>query len=191
MPFHSPIPPTLRDLDALRNIGVRRVIMQALVTGGVTGAVIGLFRLAYDHINAALVHTIRQHDLYDPVVAAWIFGGLAILALLALLALRLEPLVSGSGIPQVELMVRGQMRMNWLRVLLCKFAGTLVSLSGGLSVGREGPSIMMGAAVGAGVGHLWGERSGQSLPRYLVGGSVAGLAAAFGAPIAGMFYAFE
>lgn len=52
--------------------------------------------------------------------------------LLALLALRIEPLVSGSGIPQVELMVRGQMRMNWLRVLLCKFAGTLVSLSGGL-----------------------------------------------------------
>lgn len=191
VPFHSPIPPTLRDLDALRNTGVRRVIMQALVTGGVTGAVIGLFRLAYDHINAALVHTIRQHDLYDPVVAAWIFGGLAILALLALLVLHLEPLVSGSGIPQVELMVRGQMRMNWLRVLLCKFAGTLVSLSGGLSVGREGPSIMMGAAVGAGVGHLWGERSGQSLPRYLVGGSVAGLAAAFGAPLAGMFFAFE
>ena len=191
MPFRNPIPPTLRDLDALRNLGVKRVIMQALATGGVTGAVIGFFRVAYDHINAAVVRLVSQHDLYDPVVAAWIFGGLAVLALLALLALRLEPLVSGSGIPQVELMVRGQMRMNWPRVLLCKFGGTLVSLSGGLSVGREGPCIMMGAAVGAGVGHLWGERSDQNLPRYLVGGSVAGLAAAFGAPMAGMFFAFE
>jgi len=191
VPFFSPIPPTLRDLDALRNIGVKRVILQAMATGGVTGGVIGLFRFAYDHINAALVQALHQHNIYSPAVAACLFGGLAALALLALLALRVEPLVSGSGIPQVELMVRGQMRMNWLRVLLCKFAGTLVSLSGGLSVGREGPSIMMGAAVGAGVGRLWGERGGQSLPRYLVGGSVAGLAAAFGAPMAGMFFAFE
>ena len=191
MPFFSPIPPTLRDLDALRSLGVKRVILQAMATGGITGGVIGLFRFSYDHINAALVQVVHRHNIYDPVVAACLFGGLAVLALLALLALRIEPLVSGSGIPQVELMVRGQMRMNWLRVLLCKFCGTLVSLSGGLSVGREGPSIMMGAAVGAGVGHLWGERSGQSLPRYLVGGCVAGLAAAFGAPIAGMFFAFE
>ena len=191
MPFFSPIPPTLRDLDALRSLGVKRVILQAVATGGITGGVIGLFRFSYDHINQALVQAVHRHNIYDPTVAACLFGGLTVLALLALLALRIEPLVSGSGIPQIELMVRGQMRMNWLRVLLCKFAGTLVSLSGGLSVGREGPSIMMGAAVGAGVGHLWGERSGQSLPRYLVGGCVAGLAAAFGAPIAGMFFAFE
>ena len=191
MPFFSPIPPTLRDLDALRSIGVKRVILQAVATGGITGGVIGLFRFSYDHINEALVQAVHRHNIYDPAVAACLFGGLAVLGLLALLALRIEPLVSGSGIPQVELMVRGQMRMSWLRVLLCKFGGTLVSLSGGLSVGREGPSIMMGAAVGAGVGHLWGERGEQSLPRYLVGGCVAGLAAAFGAPIAGMFFAFE
>ena len=191
MPFFSPIPPTLRDLDALRSLGVKRVILQAMATGGITGGVIGLFRFSYEHINQALVQVVHRHNIYDPAVAACLFGGLTVLALLAVLALRVEPLVSGSGIPQVELMVRGQMRMNWLRVLLCKFAGTLVSLSGGLSVGREGPSIMMGAAVGAGVGHLWGERGGQSLPRYLVGGCVAGLAAAFGAPMAGMFFAFE
>lgn len=191
MPFRTPIPPMLRDLDALRSLGVRRVVLQAVITGGVTGAVIGLFRFAYDHINAALVQAVRSHNLYDPLVAAGLFGGLAILALLAVLALRIEPLVSGSGIPQVELMTRGQLRMSWLRVLLCKFFGTLVSLSGWLSVGREGPSIMMGASVGAGVGHLWNERGQQSLPRFLVGGSVAGLAAAFGAPMAGMFFAFE
>ena len=121
MPFFSPIPPTLRDLDALRNIGVKRVILQAIATGGITGGVIGLFRFSYDHINEALVQAVHRHNIYDPAVAACLFGGLAVLGLLALLALRIEPLVSGSGIPQVELMVRGQMRMNWLRVLLCKF----------------------------------------------------------------------
>jgi len=191
VPFRTPIPPTLRDLSELRDLGVKRVLLQAIITGGVTGAIIGLFRYAFTQINEAVVLAVHRHDLYDPAVAACLFGGLAVLGLLAVLSLRIEPLISGSGIPQVELMVRGQMRMNWLRTLLSKFFGTLISLTGGLSVGREGPSIMMGAAVGVGVGHVWKERSGQSLPRYLVGGSVAGLAAAFGAPMAGMFFAFE
>ena len=42
--------------------------------------------------------------------------------------------------------------MRWARVLWCKFVATLAALSAGLSVGREGPCIMMGATVGAGVG---------------------------------------
>lgn len=81
--------------------------------------------------------------------------------------------------------------MCWWRVLLTKFWGTLVSLTGGLSVGREGPCIMMGAAVGEGVGRLWRESDARHMPRYLVGGAVAGMTAAFGAPLAGMCFAFE
>ena len=100
------------------------------------------------------------------------------------------PLISGSGIPQVELAIRGKIPMPWARVLVNKFAGTLLSLIGGLSVGREGPSIQMGAAVGCGVGHLWHCNPDQ-VPRYLIGGSVAGLTAAFGAPMAGILFAFE
>lgn len=191
VPFLAPIPPTLRDLQALRNLSVRRVAAQAVLTGGVTGAVIGLFRAAYDWISGLAVALLRAHDPRDPLAMALIWGSLAALAALALLALRLEPLVGGSGIPQVELMVRGKARMCWWRVLLTKFWGTLVSLTGGLSVGREGPCIMMGAAVGEGVGRLWREGDARHMPRYLVGGAVAGMTAAFGAPLAGMCFAFE
>lgn len=191
MPFRAPIPPTLRDLQALRNLSVRRVAAQAVLTGGVTGAVIGLFRAAYDLINERATALLRAYDLHDPLAMGLIGAGLVLLAGLALLALRLEPLVGGSGIPQVELMVRGQARMCWWRVLLTKFWGTLVSLTGGLSVGREGPCIMMGAAVGEGVGRLWRESDARHMPRYLVGGAVAGMTAAFGAPLAGMCFAFE
>lgn len=191
MTFRSPIPPTLRDLQALRALGVWRLTFQALITGGVTGAVIGLFRLAFTVINEGVVDYVHAHNLSDPQVAVGIFAALAVLAALAWLLLRLEPLTSGSGIPQVELMVAGQMRMNWFRVLWTKFAATLISLTGGLSVGREGPCIQMGAAVGSGVGHFWHDEKAQSMPRYLVGGSVAGLTAAFGAPVAGLCFAFE
>ncbi|MBQ9406299.1 MAG: chloride channel protein [Desulfovibrio sp.] len=191
MSLHIPVPPTLRDVDALRKLGVWRVLAQALVTGGVVGAVIGLFRAAYDALCAFSLRALLAHDMHEPLAIFGLFGALFLLAMMSLLLLRREPLISGSGIPQVELMVHGHMRMRWLRVLLCKFTGTLISLTGGLSVGREGPSIMMGAAVGSGVGRFWHRKNADDLPRFLVGGSVAGMTAAFGAPLAGMFFAFE
>jgi H+/Cl- antiporter ClcA len=49
----------------------------------------------------------------------------------------------------------------------------------------------MGAAVGCWVGRVWHDVGWETLPRFLIGGSVAGLTAAFGAPIAGMCFAFE
>lgn len=191
MAFRSRIPPTLHELQALRALGIWRLTFQALITGGVTGAVIGLFRLTFMMINQGVVDYVHAHNLGDLQVAVGIFAALLVLAALAWLLLRLEPLVSGSGIPQVELMVAGQMRMTWLRLLWTKFVATLISLTGGLSVGREGPCIQMGAAVGSGVGHFWHDEKAQSMPRYLVGGSVAGLTAAFGAPVAGLCFAFE
>ena len=64
---------------------------------------------------------------------------------------------------------------------------------GGLALGREGPSIQMGGAVGAGFHALWRPAAPHALTGspYVVAGAVAGLAAAFGAPAAGVLFAFE
>ncbi|WP_241159547.1 ClC family H(+)/Cl(-) exchange transporter [Desulfovibrio sp. ZJ200] len=191
MAFHTLIPPTLRDLQALRTLGVWQLLLQALLTGGITGAVIGLFRRAFDLINMLIVRYVEGHSLADPWVGASIFAALLVLAALAWLFLRYEPLVASSGIPQVELTVAGHLPMRWATVIWAKFLATLVSLTGGLSVGREGPCIQMGAAVGCGVGHIWHEDRAATMPRYLIGGSAAGLTAAFGAPAAGLCFAFE
>lgn len=191
MAFRTLIPPTLRDLQALRTLGAWQLMLQALVTGGITGAVIGLFRRAFDLINLLIVTYVHGHSLADPLVGASIFAALIVLAALALLFLRFEPLVASSGIPQVELIVAGHLPMRWGTVIWAKFLATLVSLTGGLSVGREGPCIQMGAAVGCGVGHIWHDDKAETMPRYLIGGSVAGLTAAFGAPTAGLCFAFE
>ena len=191
MQFRASVPPILREVQALRTLGVWRLMLQALVTGGITGAVIGLFRQTYTLINTAVVDYVHGHSLSDPLVGLSIFVALVLLGLLAWQLLRHEPLISGSGIPQVELTVAGHLPMRWVTVIWAKFAGTLVSLTGGLSVGREGPCIQMGAAVGCGVGRIWHDDKAQTMPRYLIGGSVAGLTAAFGAPAAGLCFAFE
>ena len=60
-------------------------------------------------------------------------------------------MISGSGIPQVEGEVTGKLKQNWKRVLPAKFFGGFLCMLGGLSLGREGPSIQLGAMAGRGV----------------------------------------
>ncbi len=68
--------------------------------------------------------------------------------------LKWEPLISGSGIPQLEGEMTGKLNQVWWRVLIAKFTGGFLSLLGGLSLGREGPSIQLGAMVGKGVSKI-------------------------------------
>ena len=185
--------PILREMQALRNESVLRLVVQAAFVGGCTGGVIGVFRWLYDHGNAWIVSTLR-HGADDLATALIVFGTLILLALIVGQMVRKEPLISGSGIPQTELALAGQLPYPGFRIVASKFVGTLLSLSGGLSVGREGPSIQMGAAVGCGFGRIFQKLTGEDpghAPRFLIAGSVAGLAAAFGAPFAGMLFAFE
>ncbi|WP_303237494.1 ClC family H(+)/Cl(-) exchange transporter [uncultured Bilophila sp.] len=185
--------PILREMQALRNESALRLIVQAAFVGGCTGGVIGVFRWLYDHGNARIVAALR-HGADNLTTALIVFGTLILLALVVGQLVRKEPLISGSGIPQMELALAGLLPFPWLRIVTAKFVGTLLSLSGGLSVGREGPSIQMGAAVGCGFGQLFQRLTGEDpshAPRFLIAGSVAGLTAAFGAPFAGMLFAFE
>lgn len=185
-------PHFLREMQNVRNIGVLQILFQAAIIGGGTGAVIGCFRLLYDTLSAFLTHLLLHPIiLLSPLESAGIlFAVLILLALLVSWITKYEPLISGSGIPQVELVLAGRSSMPWRRIIPAKFFGTLLALAGGLSVGREGPCVQMGAAVGCGVGE-WLHKSPKATLRCLVGGAVAGLTAAFGAPIAGLFFAFE
>ena len=187
----NPFPQIAHDFTEMGLAGLAKIVVQALLIGCATGAVVGLFRQLNDSITYWVVEAVNQRGLGDDLVGWAVFAGLFLLAIISVLLLRVEPLISGSGIPQVELMLKGNLRMNWFRVLVCKFAGALTALAGGLSVGREGPCIMMGASLGVGVGRLWHDTKNVHEPRLLVAGSAAGLAAAFGAPLAGMCFAFE
>lgn len=155
MAFRPSLPPFILESAALRSQSAWTLMAQALLTGLVSGGVIGLFRWLYTIINGAVRAHMAGQDPFAPATLALMAAGLLLMALTAGLLLRYEPLIAG------------------------------------LSVGREGPCIMMGATVGAGVGYMWHDRCRANRPRYLVGGGVAGMTAAFGAPVAGMFFAFE
>ncbi len=100
------------------------------------------------------------------------------------------PLASGSGIPHVEAILRGQSSPVRLDVLAVKFFGGIASIGGGLALGREGPTIQMGSILGTELARI------ARLPLHILrelqaalGG--AGLGVAFNAPIGGAFFVFE
>ena len=102
----------------------------------------------------------------------------------------MEPMISGSGIPQVEGDILGKISENWKRVLPAKFLGGFLCILGGLSLGREGPSIQLGAMTGQGISRFL-DRDRTEEKYLMTCGASAGLAAAFHAPLAGMMFSLE
>lgn len=99
-------------------------------------------------------------------------------------------MIGGSGIPQVKGIILGYFKNNWLGTLIAKFLGGIISITAGLSLGREGPSIQIGSCVAEGVGNKLAS-SRQEKKILMASGASAGLAAAFNAPLAGTMFAME
>ena len=103
---------------------------------------------------------------------------------------RFAPETAGSGIPQVEAALHRGSELPWKRTLVVKYFAGLLAIGGGLTLGREGPTVQLGAAAGRALGGPPGPGSERS--RTLVAaGAGAGLAAAFNAPISGTVFVLE
>ena len=61
---------------------------------------------------------------------------------------RYAPEASGSGIPHLEAVLHRFRKLEWKRVLPVKFFGGILSIGSGMALGREGPTVQMGGAVG-------------------------------------------
>ena len=166
-----------------------KLILEGIAVGSIVGLVIALFRIMIvkaDQARQMAVHLVKVRPVY----------AFAVLLLLVLIAwildklIRFEPDISGSGIPQIEGELKGLEDQNWRKVLAAKFAGCVLAIGGGLALGREGPSIQLGGMIGKG----FARRKNALLTeeRMLMScGAGAGLAAAFGAPLAGVLFALE
>ncbi|SEV90802.1 chloride channel protein [Luteibacter sp. 329MFSha] len=102
----------------------------------------------------------------------------------------------GSGIPQAIAALKVEddgfrSRLLALRVAAGKMALTLAALLGGASVGREGPTVHVGAGLLYSLGRRFGFDEPAAAGRFILAGSAAGLAAAFNTPLAGVVFAIE
>ena len=182
------------DLDNWHKFRLR-LFVEGIFVGILGGLCISLFRFLLgeaERFRIFIYHAVlipRTENMDFLPLAGWL-AAMGAAAFLLYAMCRYAPMASGSGIPQVKGVILGLYKMKWFRILWVKiFAGAL-SIGAGLSLGREGPSIQIGAVAAQGLSRFLGRTRMEE--RYLItSGASAGLAAAFNAPLAGMMFALE
>ncbi len=165
------------------------LIAEGLIIGGIGGFVVLLYRMALEYAGIWMNQILSWADGRPFRMAGW-FAILFLLAFVVSRLLKYEPMISGSGIPQLEGEIVGKLSQKWWRVLPAKFLGGFLCIFGGLALGREGPSIQLGAMVGQAVSR--GFFRGKTEEKFLLTcGASAGLAAAFHAPLSGVMFSLE
>lgn len=165
------------------------LVLEGCLVGLMGGGVVTLYRLSLSYAEKALRY-FTGAALGKPVLMLLWFVFLAFLVVIVGKLVTWEPATSGSGIPQVDAEVIGHMDMPWHRVLAAKFIEGTACALGGLSLGREGPSVQLGGMAGKAVSKLLKRRRGEE--RLLVTcGAAAGMSAAFHAPLTGVLFALE
>jgi H+/Cl- antiporter ClcA len=166
------------------------VILESIIIGVVVGFVIVLFRFLLkqaEMLRGRLYGILTQVPFYWTLLWA---AGLVLLGLFLGWAARVRPMIKGSGIPQTKGALSRQLSLEWGPELPLKFVTGVLGIGAGLSLGREGPSILIGAYVGMAVLTLF--RRPHAERKFLVtAASAAGMAAAFNAPLAGVLFALE
>jgi CIC family chloride channel protein len=169
----------------------RRVFPRAALVGFGAGLVAALFRATLtsaDTLRDALIGWAHQFPFLG-----WLFPvafGVAGAVLSVALVRRFAPETSGSGVPHIEGVMHRLRTLAWKRVLPTKFVAGAVGIGGGLTLGREGPTVQMGGAVGAMISS-WLKSAARERRTLIAAGSGAGLAAAFNAPLAGVIFVLE
>ena len=163
----------------------------APVAGAIAGLLGAIFRLALargDHFRDTLIFWAHGHKAFGFLVLTLSCAAATTLA--AGLVHRFSPRASGSGIPQVEAVLEGEQHQVTTPLVLVKFFGGLLAMGAGLALGREGPSVQMGASSADTLAKLF-KRNLPDRRVLLAAGAGAGLAVAFNAPIAGAIFVLE
>ncbi|AEV95732.1 ClC family H(+)/Cl(-) exchange transporter [Pediococcus claussenii] len=164
-------------------------LVHAIIIGTLIGLVVSCFRLAIEKMLTIFTSLYQQASSHLLILGLIIVLNVLI-ALIVSMWVKQTPAISGSGIPQVEGQLAGEYDSKWFPVLWKKTIGGILAIGSGLMLGREGPSIQLGAAIGQG----WSDFrhfEGSDKRVLIASGSAAGLSAAFNAPIASTLFVLE
>lgn len=168
------------------------VILLACVVGALTGWLGSLFQIGITHITTwrlgvnayAFGSTAVQYAAVFALTAAMGAGAYYLVR-------KFAPESSGSGIPEIEGALLDLRPVRWARVLPVKFFGGLLSLGSGMVLGREGPTVQMGANLGKMTSDALRLPTKDLQHTLVATGAGAGITAAFNAPLGGILFVIE
>ena len=169
----------------------RHMFPRAALVGLAAGLVASLFRIVLagaDSLRNNLINWSYQKPAIGwvlPVIFSMVGATLSVL-----LVRRFAPETSGSGIPHLEAVLHRLRTLSWRRVMPVKFIAGVLAIGSGLAMGREGPTVQMGGAVGAAISN-WLKARPRERRTLIAAGAGAGLAAAFNAPLSGVIFVLE
>ena len=164
----------------------RLAILEACLIGLVSGLAAVWLKLGSGWLGSWRVYTAHNGPVLLWLPAVGLVGGF----LAGILVERFAPETSGSGIPQVKAALAGVGSSLNARVAYVKLASSILVLASGLTLGRQGPTVQIGAAIAAQLSR-WFPTSPDHRRQLIAAGAAAGLAAGFNAPIAGVLFVVE
>jgi chloride channel protein, CIC family len=169
----------------------RSMFPRAMLVGLGAGLIASLFRAALAGADTFRNWLIDWAHHFPE--AGWLFPvlfGMAGASISVFLVSRFAPETSGSGIPHLEATLHRLRTLNWKRVLPVKFVAGVLAIGSGMALGREGPTVQMGGAVGDSIA-TWLKVLPRERRTLIAAGAGAGLAAAFNAPLSGVIFVLE
>jgi chloride channel protein, CIC family len=172
-----------RSTDSLLQYEDKILLLLTLIIGAVVGLVVAAFIYVTEDLGARMYPAggAAWRRVLIPTAGALISG---------YLLSRFFPNARGSGIPQTKAALFLRDGFISIRTVLGKFGCCSVSLASGIALGREGPSVQ----VGAGIASVLGRRLGlgaNRLRELIPVGAAAALAAAFNTPVAAVLFTLE
>jgi CIC family chloride channel protein len=200
LPYDAPPPDSgsknqteLIEIQQYHEIRQKRhwIFPRAALVGLFAGSIALLFRIGLssaDTLRNRMITWAHTHPAWGWAfpIAFTLIGTVISVALTR----RVAPEASGSGIPHLEAVLQHFRKLNWKRVLPVKFFGGILAIGGGLTLGREGPTVQMGGAVGDAISRALKVSPSERLA-LVSAGAGAGLSAAFNAPLAGLIFVLE
>jgi len=166
---------------------LRREDQVFLVLSLVIGALVGLTVVAFILVTERLgmriypVGSAAYRRVLMPIAGALTMG---------YLLFKYFPDARGSGVPQTKAALFARGGYISLRTVLGKFGCTAATLASGIPLGREGPSVQVGAGIGSLLGRHLGLRP-EKVKDLLPVGAAAAIAAAFNTPLAAVLFSLE
>jgi CIC family chloride channel protein len=169
----------------------RRLIFRAVILGTIVGVIaVGFQYILFwaESLNHSLAVLSRENGFLTCILFVILCSFIACGA--SYLTFKIAPEAAGSGIPHAKGVIAGLYQIRAKRIIFTKIVAGAMAIASGMSLGREGPTVQIGAACGKVMCDLL-QVSKRSVSLLIAAGSGAGLAAAFNAPLAGFLFVME